>query len=112
ASHWVTGACLLGVNSAPKSSVGYLSIARRSNVVRTLAQIARGTLLPQQVTRIEAEVAGHRLPPALNDFLLAHQQPAATSRYRLRLGPRAEDHRSSGLWVATPAGSTAGIHSA
>ncbi len=112
AAHWVTEASLLGVNSAPRSSIGYLSIARRSNMARTLAQIARGTLAPQKVVRIEAEVAGKRLPPALNDFLLAHQQPAATSRYRLRLGPRAEDHRSSGLWVATPAGSTAGIHSA
>jgi len=112
AAHWVTEASLLGVNSAPRSSVGYLSIARRSNMARTLAQIARGALTPQKVVRIEAEVAGKRLPPALNDFLLAHQQPAATSRYRLRLGPRAEDHRSSGLWVATPAVSTAGIHSA
>jgi len=112
ASHWVTGASLLGVNSAPKSSVGYLSIGRRSNVLRTLAQIARGALVPQKVVRIEAEVAGKLLRPSLNDILLAHQLPAATSRYRLRLGPRAEDHRSSGLWIATPAGSTAGLHSA
>lgn len=112
ASHWVTGAALLGVNSAPRSSVGYLTVTRRATLARDLARIAKGTLQPQAVTRIEVELDGKLLPPALNDVLLAHEQPAATSRYRLRLGRRAEDHRSSGLWVATAAGSTAGIRSA
>lgn len=112
ASHWVTGAALLGINSAPRSSVGYLTLTRRASLARDLARIERGTLLPQAVSRIEVELDGKRLPPALNDVLLAHEQPAATSRYRLRLGRRAEDHRSSGLWVASAAGSTAGIRSA
>lgn len=112
ASHWVTRAGLLGVNSAPKSSVGYLTSTRRATVARDLARIAKGDLLPQVVSRIEVELDGKRLLPALNDVLVAHQQPAATSRYRLRLGRRTEEHRSSGLWVATPTGSTAGIRSA
>ncbi len=112
ASHWVTRAGLLGVNSAPRSSVGYLTSTRRSTVARDLARIARGDLLPQAVARIEVEVDGGPLPPALNDVLVAHEQPAATSRYRLRLGRRVAEHRSSGLWIATPTGSTAGIRSA
>lgn len=111
-SHWVTGGLLLGVNSAPRSSVGYLTFARRSTLARTLSQIASGALQPHPVARLEAEVEGRVLPPALNDVLLAHEQPAATSRYRLHLGRRAEDHRSSGLWISTAAGSTAGIRSA
>lgn len=112
ASHWVTGAALLGVNSAPRSSVGYLTLARRATVARILARIERGALLPQPVARLEVELAGQLLPPALNDVLVAHERPAATSRYRLRLGRRSEEHRDSGLWIATPAGSTAGIRSA
>ena len=111
-SHWVTGASLLGVNSAPRTSVGYTTVARRANVARVLARIASGELQPHPVTRIEVELEGKVLPPALNDVLLAHEQPAATSRYRLRLGRRAEEHRSSGLWVASAVGSTAGIRSA
>ena len=111
-SHWVTRAGLLGVNSAPKSSVGYLTSTRRTTVARDLARIAKGDLLPQAVSRVEVELDGKRLLPALNDVLVTHQQPAATSRYRLRLGRRAEEHRSSGLWVSTPTGSTAGIRSA
>ena len=112
ASHWVTGAALLGVNSAPLSSVGHLTVARSASIARVLARIERSTLLPQPVARLEIELEGELLPPALNDVLVAHERPAATSRYRLRLGRRAEDHRSSGLWIATATGSTAGIRSA
>ena len=112
ASHWVKGAALLGVNSAPRSSVGYLTFTRRASLGRDLERIAKGTLLPTPVARIEVELEGRLLPPALNDVLIAHEQPAATSRYRLRLGRRTEEHRSSGLWVATATGSTAGIRSA
>lgn len=112
ASHWVDGGALLGVNSAPRSSVGYLTLTRRAHLARDLARIAKGILQPQPVARLEVELEGKMLPPALNDVLVAHEQPAATSRYRLHLGRRAEDHRSSGLWVSTAAGSTAGIRSA
>lgn len=117
-SHWVTRAALLGVNSAPRSSIGYLTFARRATLPRILARIERGSLLPQAVARLEVALEeghgleGRLLPPALNDVLVAHEQPAATSRYRLQLGRKAEDHRSSGLWVSTTAGSTAGIRSA
>jgi NAD+ kinase len=112
ASHWVTGALLLGVNSAPRSSVGYLTLTRRASLARDIVRIGSGNLLPCPVARIEIEMEGRLLPPALNDVLIAHEQPAATSRYRLRLGRRTAEHRSSGLWVATPTGSTAGIRSA
>ncbi|MES1240870.1 MAG: NAD(+)/NADH kinase [Acidobacteriota bacterium] len=112
ASHWVTGAAVLGVNSAPRSSVGYLALARRATVARILKRIERGTLLPKPVARLEAELDGQVLPPALNDVLVAHERPAATSRYQLRLGRQRAKHRSSGLWVSTATGSTAGIRSA
>lgn len=112
ASHWVTGAVLLGVNSAPGSSVGQLTLARRASFPHLLARIARGTLAPLPVTRLSIDLDGRLLPPALNDVLVADERPAATSRYALRLGRRTAEHRSSGLWVATAAGSTAGIRSA
>jgi len=42
----------------------------------------------------------------LNDFLFAHPNPAATTRYNLD----GEEHKNSGLLVATAAGSTAWIY--
>mmetsp|Transcript_28993 Transcript_28993/g.88604 ORF Transcript_28993/g.88604 Transcript_28993/m.88604 type:complete len:364 (-) Transcript_28993:302-1393(-) len=62
-----------------------------------------------------------RLPPALNDVLLAHPSPAAVSRFRLEKR-RVDDADtssdfafnvwSSGLWIASATGSTAAIASA
>lgn len=112
ASHFVASGTLLGVNSAPRDSVGYLALAQRATIPKTIDAIASGRLRPVPVTRLGVTLDGAALPePALNDVLVAHQHPAATSRYLVRLGRQSETHRSSGLWVSTPAGSTAGIRS-
>jgi|CXWL01.1.fsa_nt_gi NAD+ kinase len=111
ASHHVTEAALLGVNSAPADSIGYLTGTRRDDFAATLDAIIGGRQ-PLLVARIATRLEGRLLAePALNDVLIAHEHPAATSRYLLRLGAAAEEQRSSGLWVATAAGSTAGIRS-
>lgn len=112
ASQWVTGALVVGVNSAPRSSVGHLALARREDFAQVLERIERGLLQPIPVLRLTVELEGQVLRPALNDVLLAHARPAATSRYRITAGDRSEEHRSSGLWVSTATGSTAGIRSA
>jgi NAD+ kinase len=112
ASQWVTAGTLLGVNSAPGSSIGHLALARRADFARILSGIAHSTLDPIPVTRLTVEIDGRTLRPALNDVLLTHARPAATSRYRLGVGEHSEEHRSSGLWISTATGSTAGIRSA
>lgn len=112
-SHWVRDGYLLGVNSAPGDSVGYFSLARKENFAAILDQISQGVLRPLSVVRLAVTLDGRLLPElALNDVLAVHEHPAATSRYVVRLGEKAEEHRSSGLWIAGPAGSTAGIASA
>lgn len=112
ASQWVTGAAMLGVNSAPGSSVGHLALARREGFAEILERIAIQALRPIPVLRLAVELDGQLLRPALNDVLLTHASPAATSRYRLTANGHSEEHRSSGLWISTPTGSTAGIRSA
>jgi NAD+ kinase len=49
---------------------------------------------------------------ALNDLLVAHANPAAMTSYILDIGSVSESQRSSGLWIATAAGSTAAIRAA
>jgi NAD+ kinase len=44
--------------------------------------------------------------------LVCHRNPAATTRYEIVVGGVSEIHRSSGIWIATAAGSTAAILSA
>jgi NAD+ kinase len=48
----------------------------------------------------------------LNDALVCHASPAATSRYILCVEDGEEDQRSSGMWIGPAAGSTAAQRSA
>jgi NAD+ kinase len=113
ASHHVSTGALLGVNSAPGDSIGHFCGAHRGSFDSTLRAMLDGRLRPRELTRLALRLDGRLLPePALNDVLVAHPIPAATSRYRLKVGGRTEEHRSSGMWISTAAGSTAGIRSA
>ena len=104
---------LIGVNSAPSSSVGYLCTTDAHGFREALELYMQGQLPKHPMSRIEVEHNGEKCKTfALNDVLFAHGVPAATTRYRLCYRDRWEDHRSSGIWIATPAGSTAGIQSA
>lgn len=113
ASHYMENGALLGVNSAPGDSVGHFCSVQRTDFAARLEALLQGQWQPQALTRLAVTLDGQRLPElALNDVLLAHACPAATTRYLLQLGDIEEEHRSSGLWVSTAAGSTAGIRSA
>lgn len=113
ASHFVSNGMLLGVNSAPGDSVGHFCAVHRQNFTARLDDVLRDAWLPIELTRLAVSLDDQPLPElALNDVLIAHDCPAATTRYLIQLDDYEEEHRSSGIWVSTPAGSTAGIHSA
>ena len=107
------GATVLAVNSAPGDSVGHFCATDATGFPALLDAVLAGRLKPTRLARLEVELRGRVLPErALNDVLVAHACPAATTRYELGVGARSELHRSSGIWIATAAGSTAGIGSA
>lgn len=113
ASHYVRHGALLGVNSAPGDSVGHFCHAHGKNLRQKLADILAGRWNPMSLARLAITLEEKELPElALNDALIAHDCPAATTRYLIRVKEHEEEHRSSGLWVSTAAGSTAAIHSA
>lgn len=104
---------MLGVNSAPGDSVGHFCSVTRADFAARLDAILTLRWKPIALTRLAVLLDERPLPElALNDVLITHAHPAATTRYLIKLGQREEEHRSSGIWVATAAGSTAGIHSA
>ncbi len=86
---------LLGVNSAPASSVGFFCAARKGSVLpilsRALAGKLRGVTLSRMRVELNSRVLHNRV---LNEALFCHASPAATSRYILRVvaetrgGPR------------------------
>ncbi len=112
-SHSLASTPVLGVNTNPDRSIGWLCGAGPDDMARVLTRALEGGLRPVRLTRLSAEVAGRSLPfPALNDVLVAAPSPAAVSSYRLTLPEGAEVQRSSGLWVSTAAGSSGAIRSA
>lgn len=113
ASHQTIGVPVLGVNSDPDFSTGYFCGTTAASLEDTLKSFMEGDLPEFHLHRLRTEIDGKTVgPPALNDVLVANRNPAATCRYVLVAGPRAERQRSSGIWISTPAGSTAGIRSA
>lgn len=112
-SHYVRGGHLLAVNSAPRDSIGHFCFATRADFAVKLDGALSLQLRPIKLARLEVALDEKAVAElALNDVLIAHECPAATTRYIIKIGAREEEHRSSGLWVATAAGSTAGIKSA
>lgn len=111
-SHYCEKSPLLGVNSDEKSSIGALCVANASTFKETLQKIYEGMFKPAPVKRLAISIDKQDIDIcALNDILFCHKNPASLSRYIISLNGVAEKHRSSGLWVATPAGSTGGIFS-
>ena len=104
---------ILGVNSDPKRSVGSFCAATRTTFEEILKQFFDGEGRVIKLERLLLEMNGAPLEvQVLNDVLITHRTPAAMSRYRLEVGRVKEEQRSSGLWIATAAGSTGAIRSA
>lgn len=112
-SHRVHDVPVLGVNSDPLRSVGYFCATDAAGLDDVLEAYVRGTLGMYTLHRMRIHVDGREYPyPCMNDLLVANQNPGMMSRYILAAGTRSEKQASSGVWISTPAGSTAGIRSA
>lgn len=101
---------ILGVNSDPSRSEAVFCAATHRTFPRFCRASLAGRLPELRLYRLQLALNGKRLPHrALNDVLVAHDDPATMSRYRLRIGSREEFQKSSGLWVATAAGSSSAV---
>ena len=112
-SHRVEGVPLLGVNSDPDRSRGYFCGTDIDGFAETIRRWRDREAETVTLRRMSIWLDGERVPyPCLNDVLVANNNPAMMSRYVLSAGTRSEVQASSGVWISTPAGSTAGIRSA
>ena len=103
---------LLTVNSDPGGSMGVFARTDVHGVAALIDAWLRGRATSEDIPRLAVNVDGAPGVCFLNDCLVASANPAAMSRYVLEVDGRREQQRSSGVWVATAAGSTAAIHSA
>jgi len=113
AARYIQDTPILGINSDPANSLGLWTCADRSTFREPLERALAGKLRACRIHRLSVAINGKPVRElAFNDVLIAHKNPAAMTRYRLSIGARAEEQRSSGLWTSSAAGSTAGIRSA
>jgi len=113
ASHNLGDTPVLGVNSAPSSSVGFFCGARKGEVLPAIRAALEGALKRTELNRMQVAVDGEVVHArVLNDALFCHQSPAATSRYIIAYGGIEEEQKSSGFWIGPAAGSTAAQRSA
>lgn len=104
---------LIGVNSAPSYSVGKFCMATAANFEEILRRILEDRFKTVWLHRLRVEIENHKIPlDALNDVLICHRNPAHMSRYCLTINGIKEQQHSSGIWVATAAGSSGAIKSA
>lgn len=104
---------VLGINSDPQRSIALFCAADQGTVRKRLEAVLSGELHEVRLARMQVTLNGTPLDfYALNDLLFCHANPAAMTSYTLRLGAVQETQKSSGVWLATAAGSTAAIRSA
>lgn len=113
AARAITDTPVLAVNSAPSTSVGFFCGAEPADLEERLGLALQRRLPAVRLSRAQAFVDGApKGPPILNDVLFCHPNPAVTSRYILQVGSKRERQKSSGMWIGTPAGSSAAQRSA
>jgi NAD+ kinase len=110
ASHAVASNPILGVNSDPARSEAVFCAANKKTFKGYLKLALEGKLKSLALYRIQAYLNGKAIKPlVLNDVLIAHINPANMSRYKLQVGKAVEPQKSSGVWVATAAGSSSAL---
>ena len=113
ASRHIKDQMILGVNSDPNWSVGRFCVSHTRNFESLLDNIIANKAKIKYFQRMSLTLSDkQRSWTVLNDCLFCHTNPGAMSRYHISLGSKKEEQRSSGVWVATAAGSTGAIHSA
>lgn len=113
AARGIKNGVLLGVNSSLSYSVGRFCVANTANFEAILKRILKKNFRTSLFRRLRLDIDGCRKTiDCLNDVLVCHSNPAAMSRYALKIGRIKEEQRCSGIWIATPVGSSGAIQSA
>jgi NAD+ kinase len=113
AARQVQNEIVWGINSDPTWSVGRFCSGNAKNFEVLLDKVLAGKAKVRKFNRLNLSFSdGTQSMNVLNDILICHQNPGAMSRYYLTVARIREEQRSSGVWIATAAGSSGGLHSA
>ena len=112
-AHRIKDQLIMGINSVTRVSVGALCSATHEDYKEKLLEIFDGDYKIKKFPLMRITINDKLLPiQAVNDVLFANTSTAAMSRYFLQLKGIREEHKSSGIWIATSTGSRAALHAA
>ncbi|MBN2454797.1 NAD(+)/NADH kinase [Candidatus Woesearchaeota archaeon] len=112
-AHLAGGIPMLCVSSDTHLNEGFFARASKDDFSRKFSMLLKGKYIVRELQTLQATINGKiKLPPAINEIFVGSKRPHHTSRYIIRLGKNKEYQKSSGVIVATPAGSTAWSRSA
>ncbi len=113
ASHFIEDEPVLHVSSSTDKNEAFFARATGKDADRKIRLLAAGKYKITRLLRLEAVLNGKRLPfKALNEVYAGIREAYHVSRYTLIIGRRREEQKSSGILIATPAGSHAWVRSA
>lgn len=113
ASHLIEDTPVLHVSSGSNVNEAFFSMATNKDANKKIGLLRKGKYKVIPLVRLEATLNGKRLPfKALNEVYAGSKTPYHTARYKLVIGGKGEEQKSSGVLVATPAGSNAWARSA
>ena len=96
---------VLGINMGGR---GFLASVKPADAPRVARALLVGKLAVEKRERLAGEVAGRRLPDALNEVVVCSATVGKTISFRVLVdGVAVMDARGDGVMVATPTGSTA-----
>lgn len=108
-SHYVGSVPILGVNSDPRHSTGYLlnwSTGTPEDVNKLAEKLYCHQFIIEDWTRLQAKVDGKVITPATSEYFFGETQRNHMSRHVLEWRGKSYEQKCSGVIVATGAGST------
>ncbi len=109
-SHYVRETALWGINShsiGGNCSVGWFCSATRYDIKDKIEDVVEGKAKKDSLNRFFLHLDGEGIEEiVLNEVMVCGKQPSSQVRYKITADERTEEHRNSGMWIATAAGST------
>lgn len=105
-SHYVDNGMILGVNSDTVLSQGALVEFAAPEFENIVKAVERGDYCIENWTRLGAQINGEKIPPAVSEYVISEERMKLMSNYIIEINGKKERQKSSGILVATGAGST------
>lgn len=108
AAQFIKRQLIFGVNADVKSKEGFFMESNKNNFEEKLKKIINNKFKIKSLPRLEAHINNRKIGSyAVNEFYIGPKKGYHASKYVIKLGKAMERHKSSGILVATPAGSYA-----